>query len=101
MTKRIILLWAIIAIPFFLLAQLPCGTEDPVSTIRFTPEVLVSEWQNLNSGTRQLPRKFMVAAHIIRSNAGTSGISSAAVMEAIQTMNEHYELAKIEFELCG
>lgn len=101
LTKRIILLWAINTSPFFSMAQLPCGTEDPISTIRFTPETLESEWQNLNNGSRQTSRKFMVAAHIIRSNAGTSGISSAAVMEAITTMNEHYELAKIEFELCG
>lgn len=101
LTKKIVLLWAIITTPFFAMAQLPCGTEDPIATMRFSPEALAEEWQNLNNGSRKLTRTFMIAAHIIRSNNGTSGISDAAVIDAIETMNEQYAAAQIEFELCG
>ena len=82
-------------------AQLPCGTEDPLTTKRFSKEELENEWQNLNDGTRHMTRTFMIAVHIIRNNNGTMGIGPSEVIAAIETMNKQYIPAKIQFELCG
>ena len=99
-TKKLLLLWAMVVTPLLSFAQLPCGTEDPLTTKRFSKEELENEWQNLNDGTRQITRTFMIAVHVIRRNNGTMGISSTEVIAAIKMMNNHYSTAQIQFELC-
>ena len=72
-TKKLLLLWAMVVTPLLSFAQLPCGTEDPLTTKRFSKEELENEWQNLNEGTRQITRTFMIAVHVIRSNNRKNG----------------------------
>ena len=101
LTRKYFLFWAITTLPFISFAQLPCGTEDPISSKRFSQEVLENEWKDLNSGSRQMPRIFMIAVHIIRSTTGTLGISEGDVLDAIEIMNTLYEPANIQFEICS
>jgi hypothetical protein len=101
LTRKYFLFWAITTLPFISFAQLPCGTEDPISSKRFSQEVLENEWQDLNSGSRQMTRTFMIAVHIIRSTTGTLGISEGDVLDAIEIMNTLYEPANIQFEICS
>ncbi len=100
-TKKLLLLWTMIMMHLLSFAQLPCGTEDPITTKRFSKEELENEWQKVNAGTRHMTRTFMIAVHIIRNNNGTMGIGPSEVIDAIETMNKQYIPANIQFELCG
>lgn len=81
-------------------AQFPCGSEPPIIYNGFSQEKLNNELRNISIENRKAPQVFMMSINIIRSNSGTQGASKQAVLKALERVNEFYNDANIQFELC-
>jgi len=58
--------------------------------------------RNFGKGSRSMPvMNIPIKAHIVRTTAGTGGLSVANLNAAIATMNSYYINANMQFYLCG
>jgi len=82
-------------------AQEFCGTPEPEDHILPTRAELKAEILRLESVNKMEPRVFMLSAFIVKSEAGTLGLSESVAMSAIEKMNNDYLPMNIRFELCN
>ena len=111
-TYLFIIAFLIYALPTSVFAQKgSCGAELPLdfeSVRSQDPKGFQKELEKVRENLLRAPTSSgscinyaPIKAHIIRTSAGTGGLSLADLNEAMDTMNVRYEAACMAFYLCG
>ncbi len=84
-----------------------CGTEASPNDINYLNSIRNNSYEedfvrDFNQGFRNMPILYVpIKAHVVRTTAGTGGLSTAQLNAAITTMNSFYINANMQFYLCS